>query len=64
MSNKAVRTSKGSDMKETGDSEYGVERIVAKRFNPKKKCWEYQIKWEHFPRLVFTYRETIYYVLF
>lgn len=44
-SNRAIRT-----VQSTQKSEYAVERIVAKRFNPKKKTWEYQIKWEHFPR--------------
>ncbi|KAJ8917727.1 hypothetical protein NQ315_005176 [Exocentrus adspersus] len=43
-SNKALRT-----VKSTETREYAVERIVAKRFNSKRKCFEYQIKWEHFP---------------
>nr|XP_023020562.1 uncharacterized protein LOC111509102 isoform X2 [Leptinotarsa decemlineata] len=43
-SNKAMRT-----MTSVEKGEYAVERIVAKRFNAKKKNWEYQIKWEHFP---------------
>lgn len=42
-SNKAMRTVQTKDK-----SEYAVEKIVAKRFNPKKKTLEYQIKWEHF----------------
>ncbi|CAG9865242.1 unnamed protein product [Phyllotreta striolata] len=41
-SNRAMRTM------QTTKSEFAVERIVAKRFNPKKRTWEYQIKWEHF----------------
>ncbi|CAH1119165.1 unnamed protein product [Phaedon cochleariae] len=45
--NRATRTLRSTDKGERG--EYAVERIVAKRFNPKKKIWEYQIKWEHFP---------------
>lgn len=44
--NRAMRT----PSKATEKSEFAVERIVAKRFNAKKKFWEYQIKWEHFPR--------------
>ncbi|XP_050303182.1 uncharacterized protein LOC126740993 isoform X2 [Anthonomus grandis grandis] len=28
--------------------EFVVEKIMAKRFNPRKKTWEYNIKWEHF----------------
>ncbi|KAG5878363.1 hypothetical protein JTB14_008723 [Gonioctena quinquepunctata] len=43
-SNKAMRTTKSVEK-----GEYAVERIVAKRYNAKKKSWEYQIKWEHFP---------------
>ncbi|XP_018565583.1 uncharacterized protein LOC108906725 isoform X2 [Anoplophora glabripennis] len=42
-SNKALRT-----VRSTEKREYVVERIVAKRFNPKRKTWEYQIKWENF----------------
>ncbi|CAH1961289.1 unnamed protein product [Acanthoscelides obtectus] len=43
-SNKALRT-----VRSTETREYAVEKIVAKRFNPKRKTWEYQVKWEHFP---------------
>ncbi|KAJ8985990.1 hypothetical protein NQ317_013874 [Molorchus minor] len=43
-SNKAMRT-----VRSTEKHEYVVERIVAKRFSPKRKTWEYQIKWENFP---------------
>ncbi|KAL1505986.1 hypothetical protein ABEB36_005427 [Hypothenemus hampei] len=28
--------------------EFVVEKIMAKRFNPRKKTWEYNIKWENF----------------
>jgi len=28
------------------NEEYIVEKILAKRFNPKKRCSEYLIKWE------------------
>nr|CAI5840277.1 unnamed protein product [Callosobruchus analis] len=43
-SNKALRT-----VRSTETREYAVEKIVAKRFNPKRKTWEYQVKWENFP---------------
>ena len=33
------------DNQESGE-EYVVEKILAKRFNPKKKCHEYLLKWE------------------
>ncbi|VEN52695.1 unnamed protein product [Callosobruchus maculatus] len=42
-SNKALRT-----VRSTETREYAVEKIVAKRFNPKRKTWEYQVKWENF----------------
>nr|CAD7571893.1 unnamed protein product [Timema californicum] len=31
------------------EEEYVVEKILAKRFNPKKKCFEYLLKWEGYP---------------
>ncbi|EZA62581.1 uncharacterized protein LOC105276812 [Ooceraea biroi] len=31
---------------ESSNEEYVVEKILAKRFNPKKRCSEYLIKWE------------------
>ncbi|XP_043685315.1 flocculation protein FLO11 isoform X1 [Vespula pensylvanica] len=44
---------KGKSTKATGDEdrdssteEYIVEKILAKRFNPKKRCSEYLLKWE------------------
>lgn len=39
----------GEENGESSDEEYVVERIVAKRFNPKKKSFEYLLKWEGFP---------------
>lgn len=41
--NKAYRT-----IQEYEKQEYVVEKIVGKRFNPRKKTYEYQIKWENF----------------
>lgn len=38
----------GEEDGESSDEEYVVERILAKRFNPKKKCFEYLLKWEGF----------------
>ncbi|XP_012251503.2 serine-rich adhesin for platelets isoform X2 [Athalia rosae] len=38
----------GEEEGDTSDEEYVVERILAKRFNPKKKCYEYLLKWEGF----------------
>lgn len=45
--------SQGKSTKATGDEdrdssteEYIVEKILAKRFNPKKRCSEYLLKWE------------------
>ncbi|XP_063228241.1 uncharacterized protein LOC134534110 isoform X2 [Bacillus rossius redtenbacheri] len=32
-----------------GEEEYVVEKILAKRYNPKKKCFEYLLKWEGYP---------------
>lgn len=40
--NRGVRTSS------TGKSEYNVEKITAKRYQPKIKGFEYLIKWENF----------------
>lgn len=31
---------------ENSDEEYVVEKILAKRLNPKKRCYEYLLKWE------------------
>ncbi|XP_033178164.1 uncharacterized protein LOC117233890 isoform X3 [Bombus vosnesenskii] len=33
---------------DSSDEEYVVEKILAKRFNPKKRCSEYLLKWEGF----------------
>ncbi|XP_015595728.1 uncharacterized protein LOC107267989 isoform X2 [Cephus cinctus] len=39
----------GPEDGDTSDEEYVVEKILAKRFNPKKRCSEYLLKWEGFP---------------
>ncbi|XP_017792268.1 PREDICTED: flocculation protein FLO11 isoform X2 [Habropoda laboriosa] len=36
----------GDDDRDSSDEEYTVEKILAKRFNPKKRCSEYLLKWE------------------
>ncbi|XP_043525402.1 flocculation protein FLO11 isoform X1 [Frieseomelitta varia] len=38
----------GDDDRDSSDEEYIVEKILAKRFNPKKRCSEYLLKWEGF----------------
>ncbi|CAG9773071.1 unnamed protein product [Ceutorhynchus assimilis] len=44
MTNSALRSGKIGAIKE----EFVVEKIMAKRFNPRRKTWEYNIKWENF----------------
>jgi hypothetical protein len=34
--------------------EYVVEKILAKRFNPKKRCSEYLIKWDGYSQWVYS----------
>ncbi|XP_053970786.1 uncharacterized protein LOC128895175 isoform X2 [Hylaeus anthracinus] len=36
----------GDENRDSSDEEYTVEKILAKRFNPKKRCSEYLLKWE------------------
>ncbi|XP_076759921.1 chromodomain-containing protein chromator isoform X2 [Xylocopa sonorina] len=36
----------GDEDRNSSDEEYTVEKILAKRFNPKKRCSEYLLKWE------------------
>lgn len=52
MQNKSgkVATEEDADL---SNEEYIVEKIIAKRFNPKKKCSEYLIKWEGYLQWVF-----------
>ncbi|KAJ8680212.1 hypothetical protein QAD02_015999 [Eretmocerus hayati] len=41
-----IKPDEGSTQMETDGEEYAVEKILAKRFNPKKKVYEYLLKWE------------------
>lgn len=41
----------GADPAEAG--EYVVEKILAKRFNPRRKQYEYLLKWEGYPQYVY-----------
>ncbi|CAB3221822.1 unnamed protein product [Arctia plantaginis] len=43
----ARRTERAGDAAEAG--EYVVEKILAKRFNPRRKQYEYLLKWEGYP---------------
>ncbi|XP_026673136.1 flocculation protein FLO11 isoform X2 [Ceratina calcarata] len=40
------KSTKPDDDRNSSDEEYTVEKILAKRFNPKKRCSEYLLKWE------------------
>lgn len=40
------KMSKSPGDNEASDEEYVVEKILAKRLNPKKRCYEYLLKWE------------------
>jgi hypothetical protein len=42
-SQRALRTTKDNEKEE-----YIVEKIVGKRFNPRKRLWEYEVKWENY----------------
>lgn len=44
----ARRTERQGDSTEAG--EYVVEKILAKRFNPRRKQYEYLLKWEGYPQ--------------
>lgn len=47
MNFKQEKTSEvGENNAESSGEEYAVEKILAKRFNPKKKVYEYLLKWE------------------
>lgn len=45
--NRVVRR---SDKNKDSEDEYVVEKILAKRFNPKRKYYEYLLKWEGYPQ--------------
>ena len=49
--NRVIRKGeKGKDGEASSEDEYIVERILAKRFNPKRKYYEYLLKWEGYPQ--------------
>lgn len=52
MQNKSGKVAIEEDA-DLSNEEYIVEKILAKRFNPKKKCSEYLIKWEGYLQWVF-----------
>ncbi|KAK2585222.1 hypothetical protein KPH14_009926 [Odynerus spinipes] len=43
---KGKSTKAGDEDRDSSNEEYVVEKILAKRFNPKKRCSEYLLKWE------------------
>lgn len=48
LPSKPNRRAKRTDPNSNAVKEEVVEKIVAKRFNPRKKCYEYLVKWECF----------------
>lgn len=46
------------------NEEYIVDKILAKRFNTKKRCSEYLIKWEGYPQWVFCINRTCIFFFF
>lgn len=48
LPSKTNRRAKRTDPNNNTVKEEVVEKIVAKRFNPRKKCYEYLVKWECF----------------
>ncbi|KAI4502946.1 hypothetical protein M0802_001990 [Mischocyttarus mexicanus] len=43
---KGKSTKAGEEDRDSSTEEYIIEKILAKRFNPKKRCSEYLLKWE------------------
>nr|XP_032517198.1 uncharacterized protein LOC116769996 isoform X2 [Danaus plexippus plexippus] len=43
------RIARRSEREGTAEGEYVVEKILAKRFNPRRKHYEYLLKWEGYP---------------
>ncbi|XP_014225005.1 flocculation protein FLO11 isoform X1 [Trichogramma pretiosum] len=41
----------------SSEEDFNVEKILAKRFNPKKKCYEYLLKWEGYAHEYNTWEE-------
>lgn len=52
VSQKVMRPNINKDPADDGSSEdeYVVEKILAKRFNPRRKYYEYLLKWEGYPQ--------------
>jgi hypothetical protein len=44
------RVMQKSNKENDSEDEYVVEKILAKRFNPKRKYYEYLVKWEGYPQ--------------
>ena len=44
------RVMQKSDETKDSEDEFVVEKILAKRFNPKRKYYEYLVKWEGYPQ--------------
>jgi hypothetical protein len=44
------RVLRKSDKNKDSEDEFVVEKILAKRFNPKRKYYEYLLKWEGYPQ--------------
>lgn len=44
------RSDVSKDGEDSSEDEYVVEKILAKRFNPKRKYYEYLLKWEGYPQ--------------
>lgn len=44
------RVMQKSDAGKDSEDEFVVEKILAKRFNPKRKYYEYLVKWEGYPQ--------------
>lgn len=51
LQNKSGKAATEDDA-DLSNEEYIVEKILAKRFNPKKRCSEYLIKWEGYSQWV------------
>lgn len=44
----ATKMALKSNEKDKKRDEFSVEKILAKRYNPKRKTWEYEVKWENY----------------
>ena len=51
LGNRVIRRGdKNKNGEESSEDEFVVEKILAKRFNPKRKYYEYLLKWEGYPQ--------------